>query len=204
MACSNASDVPKQQRSGSKKKLGINYFSVLYSTSVKVNQWAKDSEEEEEEEEEVEDLRFLHIVMTIIWLLWGGLDSKILLVFWAPKLMECIFCSEKYTSYVRCCVLLVTYQTRRNWETSVRLLCGGYFTTHFISRVQTAVLSSIDNSIPLKFPHGFVSESSFSVIFSFQLNLMCIINALKDKRIFTVGNWSPPVAFRYLGWRDCF
>ena len=44
MACSRAPDVPKQQRSGSKKKLGINYFSVLYSTSVKVNQWAKASE----------------------------------------------------------------------------------------------------------------------------------------------------------------
>ena len=169
---------------------------------MKVNQWANDSEEEEEEEE-VEDLRFLLIVVTIIWPSWGGLDNKMRWVFWAPKLTECIFSSEKCTSYVRCCVLLVTYQTRRKWKTSVRLLCGGYFTTHFISRVQTAVLSSIDNSMPLKFTH-FVSGSSFSVIFSFQLNLMYIINALKDRRIFTVGNWSPLVVFVYLGWRYCF
>jgi hypothetical protein len=62
----------------------------LFSTSVKVNQWAK-----EEEEEKVEDLRFLLIVMTILWPLWGGHDNEIRWVFWAPKLMECIFCSEK-------------------------------------------------------------------------------------------------------------
>jgi hypothetical protein len=30
IACSSASDVPKQQRCGSEKKLGINYFSFLY------------------------------------------------------------------------------------------------------------------------------------------------------------------------------
>jgi len=164
---------------------------------VKVNQCPKDSEEEEEE---VEDLRFLLIVMTIIWLSRGGLDNKIRWVVWAPKRRECIiFCSEKYASFVRCCVLLVAYQTRRNRGTSVRLLCGGYFVTHFISRVQTALLSSIDKSILLKLTHDFVS-----VIFSFQLNLMCIISALKDERIFTEENWSPLVAFGYSGWGDWF
>ena len=45
--------------------------------------------------------------------------------------------------------------------------------THFISRVQTALLSSIDKSILLKFTNDFVSESSFAVMFSFQLNLRC-------------------------------
>jgi len=163
----------------------IRFFPKIYQ------QWG------EEEEEEVEDLRFLLIVVTIIWPSWGQQNAMSVL---GSKLTECthIFCSEKCTSYVRCCVLLVTYQTRRNWETSVCLLCGGYFTTHFISRVQTAILSSFDNSIPFKITH-FVSESSLSVIFSFQLNWMCIINALKDRRIFTVGNWSPLVVFVYLG-----
>ena len=47
------------------------------------------------------------------------------------------------------------------------------------------------------FTLNFVSESSFSVIFSFQLNLMFIISVVKDKRIFTVEYWSPPMVFSF-------
>jgi hypothetical protein len=94
-----------------------------------------------------------------------------------------------------------------NMKFSVHLLCRGYFKTQFTSRDQTAVLFSIDKCIPSKFALDFVSESLFSVMGSFQFNLMCIVSDLTDRRIFTVGKLVTAHCFSrsgYLIWIYCF